>query len=440
MAGDSEDDPGVRIIDPRDFIHGPYRTCPSCSSKQYGVLMVNRYSVRRRCRECWHTDSERLPPVEKRIIYLDQMAVSNMVKALDPEYEPPSGSMDPYWLKLFKRLDILVKLQWIACPSSTIHERESVMVPDFALYRRLYEHLSAGVEFDHHLLVYRRQLHHALEAWSHGEKPGFSEINRPAVLRGGRLDGWLERLQVSVNFSIPEHQVEGYRDSRNQRHTALKNYMDAARASDGQEFDDWYEETRTVHGTHIVESFLDRARHLRDVATGQEPFGEKTWNPTIFSSFLPGIADDLKRRGVDGDVALEKAVEFFHSEAAMNAPFNEIRALLTAALARKAASGQKKVGRGTPNDLDVLSTVLPYVDAIFTDNQFAGLLGEEPVASRLPSDARVFSNRTRDQFLTFLDELRDDVPSEHEERVLDVYGEGWLEPFVGVIEHERGSA
>lgn len=400
--------------------------------------MVNSYSVQRRCRECWHTDSERLPPVEKRIIYLDQMAVSNMVKALDPEYEPSSGSIDSYWRKLYKRLDILVKLQRIACPSSTIHERESLMVPDFSLYRRMYEHLSAGVEFDHHLLVYQRQLHHALEAWNSGEEPDFSKIDRGRVLRGDRLDGWRERYHVSVNFPIPERKVDEHRDSRSQRHQALKNYMDAARVSEGQDFDDWYEEARTAHGTHIIQSAVDRSRHLRRVKTGEESFGERTWNPTIFSSFLSGIAGALKRNGVDEEATLETAIEFVHSEAAKSAPYNEIRALLIAALARKAASGQKKVGQGTPNDLDLLSTVLPYVDAVYTDDQFSGLLQEEPVASRLPSDARVFSNRTRNQFLRFLDDLRDEVPPEHSEQVVQVYGDGWLEPYVGVIEHERG--
>jgi len=82
----------------------------------------------------------------------------------------------------------------------------------------------------------------------------------------------------------------------------------------------------------------------------------------------------------------------------MDAPQNHLAALLYAGLARRAASGQKRVpSRGTPNDIDLISAYLPYCDALFIDNEFAQLLSEEPIAAAVyPYGTRVFKAARRE--------------------------------------------
>jgi hypothetical protein len=69
-----------RAFDPRDFISSPFKTCPECGHDAFGVLTIGKDSYSRRCRDCWHMVRRiPLPPVRKKIIYLDRYVVSNLV-------------------------------------------------------------------------------------------------------------------------------------------------------------------------------------------------------------------------------------------------------------------------------------------------------------------------------------------------------------------------
>jgi hypothetical protein len=117
------------VFDPRVFIRPPYITCPNCGAEvQFGVLMIG-WGYTRRCRECWFTERYDLPEIRKRVIYLDQMAISDMMKALNPAC-PAYERVDPFWRELFEKLDVLKKLQVIVCPDSATHRAESAVAPD----------------------------------------------------------------------------------------------------------------------------------------------------------------------------------------------------------------------------------------------------------------------------------------------------------------------
>jgi hypothetical protein len=86
-----------------------------------------------------------------------------------------------------------------------------------------------------------------------------------------------------------------------------------------------------------------------------------------------------------------------------------------------------------------MASVLPYLDAIFIETEVAGLLSEEPLRTRIDFGTKIFSANRRDQFLAYLQELRDRASDEHVELVHEVYGDGYLRPFTGVFrENEAG--
>lgn len=144
-------------IDPRIFISPPFIKCPKCKkSDSFGVLMITGQHYTRRCRECWFTESYGLPELRKKIIYLDQFVISHMMKAINHRLGK-TEKIDPFWLKLFERLDRLVKLQLIICPDSTFHRNESLLSHYQAL-KRMYEHLSGGVTFYDSLTIRRLQI------------------------------------------------------------------------------------------------------------------------------------------------------------------------------------------------------------------------------------------------------------------------------------------
>jgi hypothetical protein len=60
--------------------------------------MVNRRSFVHRCGECRHTETFELPEIRKAVIYLDQFAVSGMMKAPNPRSPEHDAAKAEGWL------------------------------------------------------------------------------------------------------------------------------------------------------------------------------------------------------------------------------------------------------------------------------------------------------------------------------------------------------
>src|SRR5262249_50404659 len=88
-----------------------------------------------------------LPRLIKKVIYLDQFALSNIMKALNPNTDAYKKGMDSFWITLFKKLYRLVQYQMIVCPNSEVHEKESRVSSYFTALRRMNELLSGQVSF-----------------------------------------------------------------------------------------------------------------------------------------------------------------------------------------------------------------------------------------------------------------------------------------------------
>jgi hypothetical protein len=377
--------------------------------------------------------------VRKTLVYLDQMALSNMAKSLDPIWAATRRSQDPFWVELFDLLDRLLKLQLVVCPESSTHEQESGALPTYwPVLRRLYEHLSSDVSLELPLQIYRAQLHHALEAYLAGTTPNFAAVGRRRVLSTDP-DHWADRLQIRVNFGMASGAIERHRSDRDGSGEAFAKIHARWAAESGRRFDDWYQEERKAMVDVLLDLYLRHLRLYHAVSIGAAPFSEDVWNPRMEVDIVSGLLRRLGEAGVALDERLDRLREFLSSEAALSAPYNEISALLMAALARKAASGQRKPpNRGAWNDIKTIAAYLPYVDAMFIDDQFAGLMRDEPLRSHLAVyPARVFSNRTREAFLDYLRSIEAAAPPGHHGMVEEVYGESWLIPYRALLAHER---
>jgi hypothetical protein len=100
-----------------------------------------------------------------------------------------------------------------------------------------------------------------------------------------------------------------------------------------------------------------------------------------------------------------------------------------AALARKAVAGQQKLpDEGMATDINVISTLLPYCDAMFVDNFSRSLLNEIPKTHKLPYTCAVFSSKTSTEFLKYLSDIRNGAAPEHLELLKEVYGPTVLRP------------
>jgi hypothetical protein len=94
-----------------------------------------------------------------------------------------------------------------------------------------------------------------------------------------------------------------------------------------------------------------------------------------------------------------------------------------ASIAIKAAGGQKKPpNQGMVTDIEVVSTLLPYCDAMFMDNGCRAILQDIPQSHRPEGVDRVYSMNRKDEFLDYLRSIRASATPEHLELVNQVYG------------------
>src|SRR5205814_1851571 len=99
---------------------------------------VSGHSYSRRCRACWQKGEFPLWPLSRKVIYVDQFAISNMMKALNKAVEAHDRvAGDPFWLTLFEKLERIVKLQLAICPHSDAHRRESMVTDLYEPLKRM---------------------------------------------------------------------------------------------------------------------------------------------------------------------------------------------------------------------------------------------------------------------------------------------------------------
>ena len=149
-----------------------------------------------------------------------------------------------------------------------------------------------------------------------------------------------------------------------------------------------------------------------------------------YSGFLMiGLRAQLEDHGVAPEQWRAQIDAFLQSEAPTKVYFAQIAAAMLAALAWRAAHNQlSPPTRGLHADLQTISTYLPYVNAMFLDNECARVLREAPLQSRLPYTTRIFSIDSHDELLDWLTEIEDQAPPGHLDLVEHVYGPSWLKP------------
>lgn len=398
--------------------------------------MVASDRITRRCRVCWHTASEDLPSLNKRIIYLDQNILSNIAKSLDPVWGSQRPEQDPFWTRAFDALDRVVKLQIAVCPSSPIHEQESLVAPHFEILKRLYEYLGVGVEFEFPTLVHRNQLWHAFKAVLAGKPADYRATSRNEMVFGRRdLNAWSDRIQITANIG-PATTPDKLRRGRDQSGSAWKEQFRLWREAKTP-FEEVYAFERHGFAQTVFIAVRENIEALMKAdATGV--LSEEAWNPRLEVEVFHSLVHIAENAGLNRQAAMRAVGDFLHSPDAMDAPANDIRALLMAALSRRAVAGQKRPpNRGTWNDFTAIAAYMPYCDAMFVDNECVDLLREGPLKERINYPTRVFSKRTGEDFLSYVQEVEREAGADHRTRVMEVYGESWLIPYRTVLVQER---
>jgi hypothetical protein len=402
--------------------------CPACGADQFGVYQISGGSYSRRCRDCWHGESFALWPLSRKVIYIDQFAISNMVKVLDVSH-PRHGAtaVDPFWLILFERLEHVVKLQLAVCPYSDVHRRESMVSTFPKTLKRMYEHLSHGISFLSPSRIALQQLSTTVTAWLDHTTPHYDM--RPHTVTSGGLDEWHDRFLVTVDIDDPPELVAAVRDSRDDVHRQIEAlFNEEFRTSPNRDFSYWFERERNGGRRAVIQAYEMSLRRAHEIATGALPFTYENLYQSDALDQLNLILSVFKRRGIPKEQRLAKVGEFLLSDAFKDYPASRITSIIWAVIAQAAASGQKEApNAGTGSDIAVLA-LTPYCDAMFVDNGCWSLWHKIPRRYRPPCNVRLFSPNTRDEFMAYLQEVEDQADPAIISSAREVYGEPC--PFV----------
>ena len=430
-------------IDPRDFIMTPYLRCPKCGAEEYGVLSVSDTRCVRRCRACWHTATVYLPEIRKKIVYVDQFAFSNIMKFLSPEVKGHErAAAEPFWKELFEILGVVCHLQLVACPDSREHQHESLTSPFYKGLKHTYEHFSGGVSFHDAETIRVRQIADLARAWLKNEPVNFDFS--PESISSGRLHEWSGRIFVTADVVLPGT-VDELRTMRSTIHQGLQGIFEQWRR-EKKSFKEVFAAEKVAYGQTLVKMYADDCRKRAQMAVmmmrGQMP---------SLNDVLPSRTENLVKnlefmfqQEAGNEMGNTKLAEFFRSGAINEVPFNLIAAAMDASLAAKAAAGQKEIpNQGTATDINIVSTLLPYCDAMFVDNKCRALLQDIPRDYALPYACKVFSPNTGADFIRYLIEIRDSVTPDHLKLIEEVYGPDPMKPqsgIYGVGKHRRAAS
>jgi hypothetical protein len=373
-----------------------------------------------------------LPALQKRVIYLDQFVISNLMKSLDTSTKGHGRTAaDPFWLKLFDVLEFASKMQIIVCPDSDEHHQESLVSPFYQRLKRIYQHFSNGISFHDSRTIRRIQLVEIAERWLSGEKPEWTLDPRRVTC--GDLHGWQSPISVSVSLQHGEDVLEEIRAVREQVHQEMQNAFQYWK-SEKLSFDERFANEVGGYGKKLLIDVAKWREVLRELQFGPRPIDQREIYTPPAVEILVAVITAFRQRALAEDEAWDRAIAFFSSDVPSTSPRRQIFGLLYAALAWRTQNGQTHApNQGMVNDITVISDLLPYCDAMFLDNSARALLLDIPSNRKPPYSGEVFSPNVRDDFLAYLEDLITGTSEEHRTMVREVYGEGYTKPYHEIL-------
>jgi hypothetical protein len=373
-----------------------------------------------------------LPKLNKKIIYLDQYVVSNLMKLDNPVHQRNASlKTNPFWQELRDLLMELRRLQLIVCPDSASHVSESRISPFNAELKKTYENLSSGITFLSFDSISSLQMRELARAWSEGREPVFSFKARDVLHKDP--NEWSERYYITFQdnpFIVPDE----IKAARAYMHAHVARLFRDVWRTESRTFQYWYDLERKGYQGHlgaaVAKSRRQRLESMLAYRTGVEPSLEELSKvlPSAAEALLAALqhimsfAKDGSERTPDEIDRLEKS--FGQANRTAEAPFVKLQSMMYAAIAMRAAAGQKEPpNEGMTTDIDTVAYLLPYCDAMLMDNDCRALLLNIPTALRPAEVARVYSLNSRTEFLDYLRSIRASITPGHADALRDVYGE-----------------
>jgi hypothetical protein len=419
-------------IDPKMFISPPYIKCPKCGKNSFGILSIYDKHYSRRCNECFYPKGTEpdalydLPPLNKKVIYLDQFAISNIMKAINKKLGK-SSKVDSFFLDLFLKIEQLTKQELIICPDSTFHRQESQLTKYYKSLKRMYEQFSDGVTFYDPETIRRFQI--CLGFKCSIEDKALEKVEVDSIIYGNR-NAWKDKYIISVEYDINQEEIEKARAFREQIHENIKFLFSRWKKESNKKFADWFKEEASAYGSLMVNNYINR---LLKLANGQQ-------NPDEFISLAMGEENilmvslqDYLSDDVSQENKLSKIFSFLTSKEIRELPYIKISAGMWATLAHNAAHGGRKEppNIGMVNDINMVSSLLPYCDAMLVDKEIYNILNFPEMKKIIAEyNTKIFSKNQKNELFTYLDNIEKEMPESQSKAIKELHGDDYPIPFL----------
>lgn len=404
---------------PKNFTweRGPFSQCALCGEVSFGFLSAGKKTMSLRCSMCGYQIDERLPEVNKKVLYFDQFVFSELFKIEAGTRR--KDDLTDFWQELHRLVRRVVLLQQAILPHSDVHSHETIVSPWPAELRNAYESIGGDLSLLDTSLVQLEEVAEFALAFIEGRDPNL-EFDVDRVLNGQRNE-WLDHMRITVGIDYGKFAD----DIRAQRYKVDKNLialMDHWRANK-LGFDE-------VLDAEIQAFALSRRSAMIDLFERSELATQAGDVMAMVNLSMSSIIQEysLLRRmfvnaGTTEDDLHSRISAFWAWERNSEMPSGRIFAYLFAGLAGQVANGRKKPATASfMNDVKAISAYAPFVDAMFIDKECFTILTQGRPAKELGLKSKIFSLHNRDELLDFLRKMESEATDEVRAKAKRIYG------------------
>ncbi len=393
--------------------------CPQCGcSLPIQNIIQDRKagSARGRCIQCKIWVPILLPSIRKKLIYLDQSFLSSACLEADTRSSQSA-------ISILSKLKELKRMQKIFVVVSDVHSRETSAIP--SIYdenrKRLWEFQNdladGSISFDWDevfVAQWKRMIADQDEPLTFQTADiGLDDPHRIQVgIKVKPTNNWRQRLhqgaarprelineEIRRIFESQQKHMPNCKDAEDCLSYVRKCWCKAIREG----IDSWWRQRN---------QYLQMDVLIKEYEAGRIPNIPPNEQPAPFSQIVGEVIMGLS---LDAETALHKWIDFLEEDSANLSAFVMMRSAFEAELHWKWRTGthptnpdtfNKRFGLFCQNDIDHISTFVPYVDALTTDNSMRSLCEEGIVAGELIRySCRIFSRSNYDEFEAWLDAL-----------------------------------
>ena len=369
------------------------KKCPYCGNKAFRRLDIFRNHILWKCKLCTKTEREKLFPIQKKIIYLDQFAYSLILKN---SQKNKRGK----WQKLGDKIKDLVEDQIIVCPYSTVHERETEFYKTYYdEITELYRKFSLGIEFKHPFYIEKYQLYHSLKNFLNKNK---SKSYEPTWKHGLQKDPnqWASRFSLFINIASDSSEIRKREALKKETLKKIQNRYDEMYKEEMKTFEEDFDIEKTFPAEVILSNHKKNFDIINKIMTGKK---SPDTIIDLLNDHVEWILPQIKASVEAQSNPLQKMIEFLSSEEFYQTPYVYIWAYLFAALDQKVRKSNRKAKEGDFYDIRAISNYLPYCDVMLIDNEFRGILEERGAPVLKKFNTIVISGKTLDILFELFD-------------------------------------